>query len=164
MIHACSKSLCCLFQVQTRQWSCNKGGLVTCNCGVIIRDHKDLINFSCCGNPPKLHRDKITPISVDIPRKKCLAPGITITQLIKGFNSKYEVFPCFLIVFISVALTKTKGAVCTRLHAIVPSENFVLLTDYMTTNGGQRNGARFRILTNMAAKHSKEMYGRNKTR
>ena len=88
---ACSKPLCSLFQVQTKQWACNGRG-VTCNCGVVIRDHNDLISFSCCGNPPKVHRDDFTPISVDIPRKKCLAPGITITQLIRGFNSKYEVF------------------------------------------------------------------------
>ncbi|XP_074620014.1 uncharacterized protein LOC141878864 isoform X2 [Acropora palmata] len=78
------------FEVQTKQWACNRQG-ITCNCGVVIRDHNDLISFSCCGNPPKAHRDDFTPVSVDIPRKKCLAPGITITQLIKGFNTKYEV-------------------------------------------------------------------------
>ncbi|XP_015780130.1 PREDICTED: von Willebrand factor D and EGF domain-containing protein-like, partial [Acropora digitifera] len=78
------------FEVQTKQWGCNGQG-ITCNCGVVIRDHNDLISFSCCGNPPKAYRDDFTPISVDIPRLKCLAPGITITQLIKGFNSKYEV-------------------------------------------------------------------------
>ena len=94
-----SKSLCSLFQVQTKQWGCNRQG-ITCNCGVVIRDHNDLISFSCCGKPPKVHRDDFTPISVDIPRKKCLAPGITITQLIKGFNSKYEVFPCCFIILI----------------------------------------------------------------
>ena len=96
---ACSKTLCFPFQVQTKQWSCNRQG-ITCNCGVVIRDHDDLISFSCCGNPPKVHRDDFTPISVDIPRKKCLAPGITITQLIKGVNSKYEVFPCCFIILI----------------------------------------------------------------
>ena len=92
---ACSKPVCSLFQVQTKQWACNRRG-VTCNCGVVIRDHNDLISFSCCGNPPRAHRDDFTPISVDIPRKKCLAPGITVTQLIRGFNSKYEVFPSVL--------------------------------------------------------------------
>ena len=92
-------SLYCLFQVQTKQWACNRRG-VTCNCGVVIRDHNDLISFSCCGNPPKVYRDDFTPMSVEIPRKKCLAPGITITQLIKGVNSKYEVFPCSLIILI----------------------------------------------------------------
>jgi len=80
-----------IFKVLTRQWSCNNARLVTCNCGVIIRDHNDLIKFSCCGDPPKTFRDATTPIVVDIPRAKCLAPGITIHQVIKGINSKYEV-------------------------------------------------------------------------
>ena len=93
---ACSKSLCSLFQVQTKQWGCNGQG-ITCNCGVVIRDHNDLLSFSCCGNPPKAYRDDFTPMRVEIPRQKCLAPGITITQMIKGFNSKYKVFPCCLI-------------------------------------------------------------------
>ena len=106
---ACSKSLCFIFQVQTKQWACNRQG-ITCNCGVVIRDHNDLISFSCCGNPPKAHRDDFTPVSVDIPRKKCLAPGITITQLIKGFNTKYEVFPCcFIILIYSDADYSQKG-------------------------------------------------------
>ena len=74
------------------QWNCNSGRTIACNCGAIIRDHNDLISFSCCGKPPKLFRDDFTPISVDILREKCLAPGITIKQLIAGFNSKYEVF------------------------------------------------------------------------
>ncbi|XP_068703048.1 von Willebrand factor D and EGF domain-containing protein-like isoform X2 [Montipora foliosa] len=78
------------FEVQTRQWECNRKG-VTCNCGVIIRDHNDLISFSCCGSPPQYSRDDSTPIMVEIPRQKCLAPGITIRQLIEGINSKYEV-------------------------------------------------------------------------
>jgi len=34
----------------------------------------------------------------------------------------------------------------------------------MARNSGHRNGARARLLDNMAAKHSKEMYGRNKTK
>ena len=34
----------------------------------------------------------------------------------------------------------------------------------MARNSGQRNGARSELLGNMAAKHSKEMYGRNKTK
>ena len=35
---------------------------------------------------------------------------------------------------------------------------------HMARNSGQRNGARAGLLGNMAAKHSKEMYGRNKTK
>ena len=76
-------------QVQTRQWACNNAKSVTCNCGVILRDHNDLIKFSCCN--PSLTRDDTTPIQVTIPRSKCLAPGISLKQVIKGFNSKYEV-------------------------------------------------------------------------
>ena len=34
----------------------------------------------------------------------------------------------------------------------------------MARNSGQRNGARAGLLGNVAAKHSKEMYGRNKTK
>ena len=33
----------------------------------------------------------------------------------------------------------------------------------MARNSGQRSSARAGLLGNMAAKHSKEMYGRNKT-
>ena len=40
---------------------------------------------------------------------------------------------------------------------------FVAFVD-MARNSGQRNGARAGLLGNMAAKHSKEMYGRNKTK
>ncbi|PFX12492.1 von Willebrand factor D and EGF domain-containing protein [Stylophora pistillata] len=78
------------FEVLTRQWACNNAKSITCNCGVIIRDHNDLIKFSCCGNPRKKFRDSTTPIVVDIPRAKCLAPGITLLQVIQGINSKYE--------------------------------------------------------------------------
>ena len=128
---ACSKSLGFPFQVQTKQWRCNGQG-ITCNCGVVIRDHNDLISFSCCGNPPKAYRDDFTPMRVDIPRQKCLAPGITITQLIKGFNSKYEVFPCCLIL-IKVTLNTNKGAVevCWRLRTVVPCKTSVLFTEWI---------------------------------
>ena len=34
----------------------------------------------------------------------------------------------------------------------------------MARNSGQRNGARAGLLGNMAAKHAKKMYGRNKTK
>ena len=40
----------------------------------------------------------------------------------------------------------------------------VLEAKDMARNSGQRNGARAGLLGNMAAKHSKEMYGRNKTK
>ena len=130
---ACSKSLCFPFQVQTKKWSCNRQR-ITCNCGVVIRDHNDLISFSCCGNPPKVYRDDFTPISVDIPRKKCLAPGITITHLIKGVNSKYEVFPCCLILILMLHYVQLKGlwkCVCVYVHAVVPCKTSVLFADWI---------------------------------
>ena len=40
----------------------------------------------------------------------------------------------------------------------------VVVVVIMARNSGQRNGARAELLGNMAAKHSKEMYGRNKTK
>lgn len=80
-----------LLQVQTRQWSCNNPGTVSCNCGAIVRDHNSIIVFSCYGNPRRTQRDFTTPLEVDIPGTGCLASGVTLKQLIKGFNSKYEV-------------------------------------------------------------------------
>jgi len=45
---------------------------------------------------------------------------------------------------------------------------FVTALSYSSTlmarNSGHGNGARAGFLSNMAAKHSKEMYGRNKTK
>ena len=38
------------------------------------------------------------------------------------------------------------------------------IISFMARNSGQRNSARAGLLGNMAAKHSKEMYGRNKTK
>ena len=78
--------------------------LVPCNCVVAIRDHNDLIRFSCC-NPPKMRQDKSTPISVEIPGAKCVAPGISLTQLIKGFNSKYEVCALIILHYVDHILT-----------------------------------------------------------
>lgn len=166
-LFACSRSLCCLFQVQTKQWGCNRKG-ITCNCGVIIRIHNDLISFNCC-NPPKLHRDNFTPIRVDIPRKKCLAPGIVMTQLIKGFNSKYEVFPCCFIFFYVQWHWVQPKVLWKCVHVCMQScrlteINSVLFTDCMSRNGGQRNGARPGKPGIMATRHSKAIYGRNKTK
>ncbi|XP_067041983.1 uncharacterized protein [Acropora muricata] len=79
------------FEVQTRQWSC--GGTVTCNCGVVLRDHNDVIEFNCCNDHMK--RDYTTPIRVKIRSKKCLSPGIVIKKLQSSVhNAKYQVmFP-----------------------------------------------------------------------
>ncbi|XP_022807283.1 von Willebrand factor D and EGF domain-containing protein-like isoform X1 [Stylophora pistillata] len=78
------------FEVQTRQWRC--GGFPTCNCGAVVRDHNNVIEFSCCND--LLTRDSTTPITVKIRGKKCLSPGISINKMINGRNIDYEVlFP-----------------------------------------------------------------------
>ena len=54
----------------------------------------------------------------------------------------------------------TWGQACkTYLNKIL-----ILQKRAMARNPGHRNGARVGLLSNMAAKHSKEMYGRNKTK
>ena len=73
--------------MQTRQWSCGTGP--SCNCGAVLRDHNDVIAFSCCND--LLTRDVTTPITVKILSKKCLAPGISIRNTIQGVNGQYEV-------------------------------------------------------------------------
>ena len=76
-------------KVQTRQWACNSGNTITCNCGAALRDHNDVIEFSCCNN--QLIRDDTTPITVKKRSKNCLAPGISIKNVIQGINGEYEV-------------------------------------------------------------------------
>ncbi|XP_068719980.1 uncharacterized protein [Montipora capricornis] len=76
------------FEVQTRQWRC--GGSVTCNCGAVVRDHNDVIEFNGCND--RMERASTTPMFVKIRSKKCLSPGIFITKLQQGVqNAKYEV-------------------------------------------------------------------------
>ncbi|PFX16668.1 Fibropellin-1 [Stylophora pistillata] len=119
-------------EVQTRQWACNNANSVTCNCGVILRDHNDLIKFSCCN--PSFTRDDSTPIEVTIPRSKCLAPGISLKQLIKGFNSKYEVvFPTG----IKVELERNYWGIDVTIYAPLAENraNEDGLCNYSTTNG-----------------------------
>ena len=66
-------------QVHTRQWACSGSNtLVTCNCGVVLRDHNDVIEFNCCNEP--LYFDQVTPIRVKVKSKRRLSPGISITQ------------------------------------------------------------------------------------
>ncbi|XP_068690657.1 uncharacterized protein [Montipora foliosa] len=83
------------FEVQTRQWYCNHGE-ITCNCGVVLRDHNDVIEFSCC-NKELTHEalTQPTPLQIKIRSKKCLRPGISVVKSeIKGSNIDYEVvFP-----------------------------------------------------------------------
>ncbi|XP_022804686.1 von Willebrand factor D and EGF domain-containing protein-like, partial [Stylophora pistillata] len=79
------------FEVHTRQWVCSEFA-ETCNCGAVIRDHNDVIEFNCCNE--NRYFDRTTPIRVKVRSEKRLAPGISITQTISGFNSKYLIlFP-----------------------------------------------------------------------
>ena len=91
-------------QVHTRQWACdnqpfpigghNGAGRISCNCGAVLRDHNDVIEFSCCNQ--LMVQDRRTPITVKIRSKKCLSPGISIKKVIPGINGKYEVSIWFL--------------------------------------------------------------------
>ena len=77
------------FKVQARQWSC--GTTVTCVCGVVLRDHNDVIEFNSCNDLLKLDYSNPTPMRVRIRSKKCLSPGISIKNIIPGANAQYEV-------------------------------------------------------------------------
>ena len=83
-----SVSLRSIFKkVQTRQWNCWG---VSCNCGVVIRDHNDVIEFNCCNG--LVEQDSSTPLKVKIRREKCLSPGISIKNAKPGVdNVIYEV-------------------------------------------------------------------------
>jgi len=73
-------------KVQTRQWTC--GNPATCNCGVVLRDHNDVIEFSVCS--ATLKYGDTTPIQVKARRGKCFSPGISIKKKISGGNVGYE--------------------------------------------------------------------------
>lgn len=62
---------------------------MTCNCGVVVRDHNDVIEFNCCNDV--MVRDQTTPIIVKIRSKKCLAPGISIKKATGTKDTQYEV-------------------------------------------------------------------------
>ena len=79
------------FKVQARQWSC--GRTVTCICGVVLRDHNDVIEFNSCNDLLKLDYSNPTPLQVRIRSNKCLSPGISIKNVIPGANAQYEVSP-----------------------------------------------------------------------
>ena len=75
-------------KVHTRQWTC--GSTVTCICGVVVRDHNDVIEFNCCNDI--MERVDTTPIIVKIRSKKCLAQGISIKKVVTGIkDAQYEV-------------------------------------------------------------------------
>ena len=75
-------------KVQTRQWNC--GGSATCICGVVLRDHNDVIEFNCCND--HMVQDGTTPLRVKIRSNKCLSPGISIKKWQSGvLNVKYQV-------------------------------------------------------------------------
>lgn len=76
--------------MQTRHWACNRlRNDISCNCGVVLRDHNDVIEFNCCNG--LLNQDGLSALTVKIKSKKCLAPGITIKNKNPGSNSQYEV-------------------------------------------------------------------------
>ena len=63
---------------------------MACNCGAVLRDHNDVIEFNCCND--HMVRDGRTPLRVKIRSEKCLSPGISITKLQPGVrNAKYQV-------------------------------------------------------------------------
>ena len=70
------------------QWICSDTA-DTCNCGTVLRDHNDVIEFNCCNE--NLHFDHTSPIRVKVRSRKRLAPGIHITQTFSGFYSEYVV-------------------------------------------------------------------------
>ena len=75
---------------------------MTCNCGVVLKDHNDVIEFNCCNDHMK--RDYTTPIRVKIRSGKCLSPGIAIKKLHTGVhNAKYQVG-----LLVSVVMTTQK--------------------------------------------------------
>ncbi|XP_068719986.1 von Willebrand factor D and EGF domain-containing protein-like [Montipora capricornis] len=78
------------FEVHTRHWTC--WGSATCNCGVVVRDHNDVIEFNCCNE--FLEHAISTPLRVKIRSGKCLSPGISINNVTPGGHVSYEVlFP-----------------------------------------------------------------------
>ena len=64
---------------------------MTCICGVVLRDHNDVIEFNSCNDLLKLDYSNPTPLRVRIRSKKCLSPGISIKNIIPGANAQYEV-------------------------------------------------------------------------
>ncbi|XP_078371975.1 von Willebrand factor D and EGF domain-containing protein-like isoform X3 [Oculina patagonica] len=81
------------FEVHTRQWSCNRAG-VTCNCGAVLRDHNDVIEFNCCNKDLRFQNQHPTPLQVKLRSAKCLRPGIYVGKKSNGGNDDYTViFP-----------------------------------------------------------------------
>ena len=78
-------------KVQTRQWNCgaNGGWVATCNCGVVVRDHNDVIEFTVCSD--SLRYNEITPIRYSVRSKKCLSPGVSIKRKTGARSVDYEV-------------------------------------------------------------------------
>ena len=62
---------------------------MTCNCGLVLRDHNDVIEFNCCNE--HLRYDRVTAIRVKVRSKQRLSPGISITQTQMSFYAQYKV-------------------------------------------------------------------------
>lgn len=87
----CVSRLIFTLKVQTRQWNCVSGSrsVATCNCGAVVRDHNDVIEFTVCSD--SLEYNKITPIRYRILSRNCLSPGVSIKSKIDGRSVDYEV-------------------------------------------------------------------------
>lgn len=83
----CVSRLIFSLKVQTRQWNC--ASVATCNCGAVVRDHNDVIEFTICSD--SLRYNEITPIRYRILSRKCLSPGVSIKSKIGGRSVDYEV-------------------------------------------------------------------------
>ncbi|CAH3035734.1 unnamed protein product [Porites lobata] len=126
------------FEVHTRLWSC--GGSATCNCGVVLRDHNDVIEFTCC-NQDLVYSD-VTPLIAKLRSKKRLAPGILITQTIPGSNSQY------LVTFPSGVKAKiTRHALGIDVLLQTTRARHFANESGLCVSSNPRNGNQFRIKT-----------------
>lgn len=88
-------------KVQTRTWTCGRG--VTCNCGAVLRDHNDVIEFNCCN--ALLRQDSTTKLKKHVRSKKSLSPGISIYEMQSGVQTiKYQVGLTMTVVIIIIII------------------------------------------------------------
>lgn len=64
---------------------------MTCNCGAVLRDHNDVIEFNCCNKDLMFQNTHPTPLQVKLRSKKCLRPGIHLAKKFNGGNNDYTV-------------------------------------------------------------------------
>ena len=122
--------------MHTRQWTCDYSR--TCNCGVVLRDHNDVIEFNCCNE--YLYYDNVTPIRVKVRSKKRLAPGISINQTLNGFNSQYRVNYCLFLFTLRPQYLTTRNI----SHIVNEAE---VNTPFSTSSAARQSG-NFRQMVN----------------